>query len=31
MNQLGYSTGELFDEVFLSYAMRKEEAIRRNL
>ena len=23
MNQLGYSTDELFDEVFLSYAMRK--------
>ena len=25
MNQLGYSTDELFDEVFLSYAMRKEK------
>ena len=24
-NQLGYSTDELFDEVFLSYAMRKEK------
>ena len=25
MKQLGYSTDELFDEVFLSYAMRKEK------
>ena len=25
MNQLGYSTDEMFDEVFLSYAMRKEK------
>ena len=25
MNQLGYSTDVLFDEVFLSYAMRKEK------
>ena len=25
MNQLGYSTEEMFDEVFLSYAMRKEK------
>lgn len=29
MNQLGYSTDELFDEVFLSYAMRKENPLRR--
>ena len=25
MKQLGYSTDELFDEMFLSYAMRKEK------
>ena len=25
MEQLGYSTDELFDEVFLSYAMRNEK------
>ena len=25
IKQLGYSTDELFDEVFLSYAMRKEK------